>query len=206
MVEATQPRLSIMFVRHGEISRPAGIYLDEKDVHLTEMGQCQAKSVATRIKEFRPEVAAISPVPRCVESARFALASVACPLVYDDRLKERSFPPLYGLYFSEIAARFGSEMESHLRNQGELVSLPGVETIAAAQTRVLEAVRELAAKYRRAVVISHGGPYSWLCCYALGLDLSELRRFSLAYGCHSFFDLQQDQLTLLQNHSGCVPS
>jgi broad specificity phosphatase PhoE len=192
----------VLFIRHGETRRPADVYIHELDVHLTRKGKLQSKSLKALLKQFQPEAIAVSTLPRCVETLNLAISPGKPPVLRDLRLRERAFTPLFGLSFREIACKYGRETEERLRNCGEKLSIQGVESIEEAQERVLKAVLELGSRYRRVAVVSHGGPHSWLCCYAFGISLSALRCFHLGFCRYSLFRVKKDKLGLITLNGG----
>lgn len=189
----------ILFVRHGEAPRQKDIYMDEKDVVLSEHGKEQALAVRGSVIRFDAELAVTSTVKRCQQTARLALPE-GLPTQTTPKLRERCFPPLFGLSFDFIRDQYGEEAESLLRTCGEKLELPGVENIQEAQSRVLDVINSI--DVNRSVIVSHGGPHSWICCAALGLPLSKLRQFQLGTGRFSIFRVYEQQIDIIALNAG----
>jgi len=180
-------------MRHGSVLRHPGIYMNERDVTLTLKGKLQIIKLIPLLRRFAPNNIIVSPVRRCIETAKILSPFMTRPYVQDARLRERVFPSLFGKTIYEIAEIYGKETLSRISNESENLELPEEETFDQARTRVIQAVTEHVQMSKdRIVFISHGGPHSWLLCEMLGLDISSVRKFSLGEGRVSLFEFHND--------------
>jgi probable phosphoglycerate mutase len=185
----------VLFLRHGAVERAANVYDDESLVLLTAAGRAQVCARAEMVRRFDPDCVAVSTVTRCVETFEIVTrgqgghASVA----FDERLRERAFGSLFGKSFSEIAERHGAAIAGLVRSNSELVDLVGEESLPDAQARVVAAVTEHARRCQaRLLVVSHGGPHSWLVCWMLGASLAGLRKVHIGEARTSLFEFTDD--------------
>ena len=90
-------------MRHGAVLRHPGIYMDERDVTLTWKGKLQIIKLIPLLRQFAPNNIIVSPVRRCIETAKILSPFMTRPYVQDARLRERVFPSLFGKTIYEIA-------------------------------------------------------------------------------------------------------
>lgn len=183
----------LMFVRHGRVDRPQGIYAEEDAVALSIAGAAGLARLRPAVAAFAPQRIVVSSVRRCRESAALLCPEPAVPLEYDSRLRERILTQLIGMTSELILAAYGKDFLALLRQGTELVHLPGEESIYEATDRVAVAVRDAVEGVAdRVLVVAHGGPHSWLCCRLLGLGPTATRSFSLDEAHYSLFDFSDD--------------
>jgi broad specificity phosphatase PhoE len=179
----------LLFVRHGLVDRTRTIYPDEDDIHLSGAGVAGLERLKAHVERFDPQRVVVSSVRRCQESARVLCRDLKCSVTTDPRLRERVFRSLYGKTAHEIAQIHGASFLDLLNRGSENVTLPGEESLSEAADRVVEAVSDaLTAECSRILLVSHGGPHSWLCCYLLKHDLGALRHFTLDEAYASLFE------------------
>lgn len=171
----------VLFVRHG-LAHTGGLEYGNDNVRrLSTDGHQQARDMAERIAPWRPARVYASPFRRAVETAEHVCAaSGGIPLIACDGLRERHFHSFEGLTYEGVAERFG-ERAAALLSRSEHLEIEGEEAMVAAVDRVVEAVRCIVAGSagEKTVIVSHGGPYSWLMCRLLGIGLDQLRLFHL---------------------------
>ncbi|NJL27820.1 MAG: histidine phosphatase family protein, partial [Thermoanaerobaculia bacterium] len=171
---------SLLFLRHGHTVRSSDYYMDEEDVVLSSEGRREALALSPLLIAYRPELLIVSTVRRCRETALVATQDLRAHIIYEVDLRERAFQALFGWQFEQIRKTYGQVVEGRLRNRGELLSHPGVESIEDAQARVVNALNRHIEQCTRLAVISHGGPHSWFCCHVEKRPLEGLRGYELA--------------------------
>ncbi len=165
--------MKLYLVRHGQSTgNVGGTLIGQSDHPLTELGEEQARAAAARLAPFGPMPVHCSDLPRAVATAEHivgawaeqpdlgaALAGVvrARPRVLPDpRLREIDLGDYEGRSWEEFEA--DEELTAAFADDPYRTALPGGESLAHLETRVLAAVRD--------VLAAHGlGPNS-----ALGTD------------------------------------
>lgn len=171
----------VLFVRHGHAHTGGLEYGNDNVRRLSTDGHQQARDLAERIAPWRPARVYASPFRRAVETAEHVCAATGgIPLITCEGLRERHFHSFEGLTYEGVAERFG-ERAAALLSRSEHLEIEGEEAFVAAVDRVVEAVRRVVvgSAGEKAVIVSHGGPYSWLMCRLLGIGLDQLRLFHL---------------------------
>ncbi len=178
----------VLFLRHGQALNHPNIFLSDQEKKLSSLGEYQAISIASTINLFNPDIIFCSPSLRAVMTAQLACKSLNKEIHLRQNLTERSFPMLYGKTRREISLEFSPEIADQLDSCSDRINIFGSETLLDAQQRVLQEMQYiLTHKDKKILIVSHGGPHSWLCCYYLGLDISCNRNFFLSEGHISLF-------------------
>lgn len=178
----------LLFLRHGEAPNDPNIFLSDYKKPLSLQGRKQAEVASSAVETFRPDRIYCSPFLRTRMTAELACKSLKQPINMSEGVVERAFPMLYDMTREEIISTFSQRVLLDLCDQSDHLHLPGSETLEEAQQRVvreIECILKTSAK--RILVISHGGPHSWLCCHYANLDLSKIRMFTLNEGHFSLF-------------------
>ena len=182
----------VLFIRHAKTSSPRGVYPTEDLVRLSGNGIYSLRYTKKIVEEFRPEFVIVSPFVRCRETFQHISAVIDCPFEFDSRVRERVIPSLLGMTHKAIARSYGQNLLDNLLIGTERVELPGEETVGEACNRVADCVADCAQKGQRVLIVSHGGPHSWLCCNILDLGLEYLRLFTLDPAHASLFEFKPD--------------
>jgi broad specificity phosphatase PhoE/predicted kinase len=165
----TESGQTILYLRHGAAAVPAGRYPDHETMSLSSRGREQVLGARDAIRRLEPHALVVSPLLRARETAELLADALGLEAIVDERLRERTFPELYGLAFDEIARRWGPTVINELDWNSDHVDIPGAETLDAACARVLEAIANLAGlPHRRILVVGHGGPHGWICSAVFG--------------------------------------
>lgn len=188
---STEPRTTVLFLRHGEAMVDPDCYADHRTMPLSPFGREQILGTRAAVRRLAPELVIASPLARARESAELLAAALGLELEIDERLRERTFPELYGRTYEQIADRIGTSAAERLRTNSDDVALDGGESLDDADARVQAAIAEISARpERRVLLVSHGGPHGWLCAAAIGapgprfgrrvrLDTARMSAFSL---------------------------
>ena len=167
----------LLFIRHGETDwNRQQRFQGQIDVPLNATGLVQAARVAERLAADRHDALFSSDLQRAREtaaplSAAWHLAPVALP-----GFREQNFGVLEGLDVPTIQARHPDLWQRWLEHRADY-ALPGGESLRQFHSRVMAAVRELAAAHAgaRLAVVTHGGVLDMLWRSAHGLSLDGLR-------------------------------
>ncbi|MEZ5094920.1 MAG: MSMEG_4193 family putative phosphomutase [Nocardioides sp.] len=181
---------TLVLVRHGRTSANAAGVLAGRaaGVRLDEAGQEQARRVGRRLSGVTLAAAVTSPLERCRQTARLALASqprALAPLV-ESGLTECDYGSWQGRPLKELARE---RLWRTVQATPSAVAFPEGETMAAMQARAVAAVR----RHDVAVTGNHGPGTAWLAVShgdvikailadALGLHLDLFQRIHVDPG------------------------
>ena len=164
----------LLFIRHGETDwNRQQRFQGQIDVPLNAMGQAQAQRLVARLAGERFDAFYSSDLQRAMQTAApLATAWGATPVPVTG-LREQSFGVLEGLDVPTIQSLHPELWQRWLEQRAD-EALPGGESLRQFHTRVLSAVRELAAEAagQRLVVVTHGGVLDmlWRSAHGLALD------------------------------------
>ena len=167
----------LLFIRHGETDwNRQQRFQGQTDVPLNATGHAQAQRLAARLSAEPFDAFFTSDLMRARETAApLALAWGRQPDPVPG-LREQSFGVLEGLTVPTIKERYAALWQQWLEHRADF-ALPGGESLRQFHTRVLQAVRQIAADApaRRVAVVTHGGVLDMLWRTAHGLPLDGLR-------------------------------
>lgn len=162
--------IHIDLLRHGETAGGAR-YRGVTDDPLTAAGWAQMWSAVDSDVHWEGVIS--SPLVRCAEFARALAKRHSLPLRLDARLREMDFGAWEGRTAAELLekepnalARFWQNPLNHPPPHGE--------PLQHVQSRVLAAWREVTARRRPVLLISHGGPLRVILCHTLGHPLERM--------------------------------
>jgi probable phosphoglycerate mutase len=170
----------IFLIRHGETTwNRIGRHQGHLDSVLTLGGITQVQGVARRlaceIDDWPGVVLACSPLYRCRQTAAILCDEVGANvehIVYDDRLKERSFGHWQGLIDAEIMAQYPDEWAACEADRWSYVIPGGGENYPVLGDRMMEWLDEQASD-RPIVLVTHGEAGRALRGRLLGLPPAE---------------------------------
>jgi broad specificity phosphatase PhoE len=174
---------TVYLARHGQSDwNAANRFQGHSDRPLTELGRRQAEALAEELESQAPLSAIYSSsLRRALETASIIGARVGLePLPVDD-LREVDVGGWAGLSRDDVEARFPDAFRRWL-DGGE--GWEDGETYAEMATRVLEALRRIAANHLddEILVVSHGGPIRAIHAEAAGMDVHAYRRLNRVEG------------------------
>ena len=148
-------------------------------VHLNMAGRLEAGWLAGQLAESQAEAVYTSPLERCVETAEAIAAAIPCELRVRDELGEIRFGEWTGRSFADLE---DDALWQQFNAHRSRVRIPGGETMADVQRRVVRQLENLQAHHRfgPVVVVSHRDVLRAAIAYFLGLSLDALLRFELA--------------------------
>ena len=174
---------TVYLARHGQSDwNAANRFQGHSDRPLTELGRRQAAALAEELESQEPLSAIYaSPLRRALETASIVGARVGLEPVPVDDLREVDVGGWSGLSRNEVEERFPDAFRRWL-DGGE--GWEDGETYADMATRVMEALRLIAANHPEdtVLVVSHGGPIRAIHALAAGMDVDEYRRLNRVEG------------------------
>lgn len=140
--------MRLYLVRHGQSTgNLAGTLLGQGDHPLTGLGEEQARAVAARLAPFGPMPLHCSDLARAVATAGYiarawgAQEIPAAPLLPDPRLREIDLGDYEGRPWEEFEA--DEQLTAAFAEDPYGTELPGGESLAHIETRVMAAVRDI---------------------------------------------------------------
>jgi 2,3-bisphosphoglycerate-dependent phosphoglycerate mutase len=167
----------LLFIRHGETDwNLQQRFQGQIDVPLNATGLAQAARLGQRLAAERCDALFSSDLVRAQQTAAPLAAAWGLQPALVPGLREQSFGVLEGLDVPTIKQRHADLWQQWLEHRGDF-ALPGGESLRQFHTRVMAAVRELAAAGggRRLAIVTHGGVLDILWRSAHGLSLDGLR-------------------------------
>jgi probable phosphomutase (TIGR03848 family) len=154
---------TVILVRHGRTGANTGGVLAgaAPGVTLDDTGRAQAERLASRLSELTLGAVVSSPLERCRQTAEVIAAGQRSPpnIRIEQRLTEIGYGDWTGRPLSELSAEPAWSTVQHYPSG---VRFPGVggETLRAAQTRAVDAIRD----WDAATVDLHGADAIWVAC------------------------------------------
>jgi probable phosphoglycerate mutase len=149
--------MNLYLVRHGQSTgNIGGTLMGQSDHPLTELGEAQARAAAQRLAPFGPMPVHCSDLPRARATAEYVAAAwaAAAAVFPDPRLREIALGAYEGRSWEEFEA--DTELTSAFAADPYGTALPGGESLAHLEARVLAAVRDVLAAHG----LSDGGGLS----------------------------------------------
>lgn len=170
-----------LLIRHGENEYiPKGMMAGRlPDIHLTEKGREQAKSVAEKLTGIPAAAVYASPLERTMETAAFIAEKLNLPVI-----------PRDGLLETDIGAWQGVKIKTLKRlKEWKIVQsspsrwhFPSGEAFSETQYRICAELEALAGMHQNdhfVVCISHADPIKLAVAYYLGIPLDLFQRLEV---------------------------
>ncbi len=173
--------LRLLLLRHGETDgNVSGRAQGRRDVPLNARGRAQAAAVGESLRGAPLAAIVSSPASRALDVAEAIAAHHDLPVEADERLAELDQGDLDGMLIADMRERHADFLQQWRDGDPADLRMPGGETMREAQTRMVEACTELAARYdgEEVVAVSHNLALRALLCHALGVPLAAFRRFN----------------------------
>jgi len=168
--------LRLLLVRHAETDwNRERRYQGWRDTLLSETGRGQASALGQLLARERLAAVWSSPLARARETAQAIATPQALGVREAPAFKEMRFGDWEGLTSAEVSARFPA-LYREWRDTPHLVGVPGGETLAEVQNRVLLGLAELRAAHDGETIclVAHGISIRVLILEALGLGLDRV--------------------------------
>lgn len=148
----------VWLIRHGQTDwNLEGRWQGQTGSSLNARGEAQAAQLARVLAPVGLEAIVSSDLSRAHQTARAIAIAAKLRVQLDARLREIDQGEWEGKHLSEIVAQCPDAMKRR-REQPLTACAPGGETVLQVQTRVLEAVRDIARTYpnESVAIVSHG--------------------------------------------------
>lgn len=156
----------VWLMRHGEAQKAPGQseadLFSIGDLGLSPRGLAQARAAADALAREPIEAVYASPLRRAIETARIVAAPHRLEVQVYARLREL---PMAGTSYDEVLAAI-LDLPHRFREDGAM--------FADERRAFAEAIGEIGARHRSALVVAHGLANRAFLCAARGLPLSEL--------------------------------
>ena len=175
---------TVFLLRHGALAAGArDPFIGQSDLPLSPEGLLQAAALGRALREFDIDSVYCSGLFRSRQTAEIIVGNAGFPIVVRRDLREIALGEWEGLPRQEVLARFplqyaarGSDIERY--------RIPGGESFADCQARVLNSWREIIERgARRVVIVGHAGVNRVLLCHLLDLPVARLFSLEQDYGC-----------------------
>ncbi len=184
----------LLLLRHGETASNAeGRTQGRRDVPLNERGQRQAAALVDMLSGHAPVAAYSSPSGRARATVAPAAEALGLEVVIEERLAELDQGELDGLTIQEMRERH-PEFLQQWRGEGLAEArMPGGESMADAQRRMVAAAESIAEAHAGdpVILVSHNLALGALLCHALGVPLAGFRRFRRDLASLSVVDVRE---------------
>jgi broad specificity phosphatase PhoE len=161
-----------VFLRHGSCDLDAERYQLPEDVGLSSHGRAEMTATASTLCNFNADRLVVSPFRRARESADIVAALTGVTPEVEQGLSERYFESLGSQKYDELRRIHNDDFVDRLLSKSETIDIDGEETLEQACQRVLSTMRSIIHRStKRTIVVSHGGPHSWLLRSYIGTSL-----------------------------------
>jgi len=138
--------MKLYLVRHGQSTgNVGGTLMGQSDHPLTALGEEQARAAAAHLAPLGPMPVRSSDLPRARATAGFIVAAWKGSIVLDPRLREIDMGAYEGRSWEEFEA--DEELKAAFASDPYGTALPGGESLADVEARVLAAVRDVLAAH-----------------------------------------------------------
>jgi probable phosphoglycerate mutase len=175
------PTTLVLYVRHGQTPTTGQVLPGRAaGLHLAEEGQAQAEAVAQRIAEVaKVDAVYASPLERARETAAPIAKATGLKVTMDRGLVECDFGEWTG---SDLKALMKLPEWQTVQRYPSGFRFPGGESFTDMQTRMVDTVDRLRAKYPSGVVVavSHADPIKAAVAHAMGTHLDLFQRIVIS--------------------------
>jgi phosphoserine phosphatase len=183
----------IFLVRHGETEyNRTGRFQGRNDQPLNERGRRQAQALAEALQEEKFTAIYTSPLPRSLETAGFIRAfHPDVPLIEEPSLMEMDLGEFEGLEGRQWMEQNQVFVKAWTQNPAS-VRIPGGETLQEVQSRAVEALTGITARYNPGstlLICSHSFVLSTILCHALQISLDRFREVKKGTASYSVLSL-----------------
>lgn len=180
---------TLYLVRHGETQFNRELmFRGRTEVPLNRRGRGQAKLAAEALAKKKVARVFTSPLARAQQTAKPIADKLSLPYMQLEALTDMDFGSWTGLSLEEVGERFPKELEGW-KNEPARANIPGGETLAEVQERVMPAVlEELASADEGVVLVTHRVVLKTVICGLLGWGEAGFWRFRIDTGSLSIFE------------------
>ena len=176
--------MDIILIRHTKVDTKEGVCYGQTDVGLAPSFAKEKKVIQKKLPHGSFDAIYASPLRRCKQLAESLFANKE--ILFDDRLKELNFGSWEGLHWDDISS---SEEAEAFFNDYINTACPGGESYQDMLKRVTDFYDEIKGKYKKIVIVTHGGPIRALLCLLENISPKEAfkKKYEINLGMMSFF-------------------
>jgi broad specificity phosphatase PhoE len=192
--------MRLILIRHGETDNNAGGFVQGRvDAPLNDLGRRQAAALGRALAAEPVVAVACSPLQRAHHTALMVAQPHSLTLTVHDDLAEMDLGDLEGLSGAEIRERYPDFLSAWAGPSGASLPIPGGESLEQVQARAWAVIERLRDSWPEAtlVAVTHNFVLATIVCRAIGLPLSDFRRFRHGVAGRTTIDFRQDR-TLVQ--------
>ncbi|MGD9890236.1 MAG: histidine phosphatase family protein [Dehalococcoidia bacterium] len=198
--------MRLLLIRHAETghnrdSRVQG----QADIPLSDLGVRQAQALGDYLRGQPVAAIVSSPLAR----ARVTAEAVAAPhgrvVQLEPDLMEMHVGEMEGLSTTEMREQFPDFLAEWVTERGPSLQMPGGESLEQVQRRAWTVVERLRALYgdETVALVSHNFVLGCVITRALGMPLSDFRRFRLSVSGVTTLRFRDDRIVLVQLNDTC---
>ena len=191
--------MKLLLIRHGESEANAkGILAGRlSGVALSPQGKSQASILNRAINKLSRPCLYSSPIQRCLETARLAVASSSYDeILIDDNLAEVDYGDWSGKKLEDLEKL---EEWSYLQKSADSFSFPGGESFKEVNTRLERYLEGLLQRHKEnasVVAFSHADIIKVLVTKALAVSISKIQRIRIDPASITEFELSTEGLSI----------
>lgn len=199
MVYKDRKETTLFLIRHGETDWNVNQrYLGKTDVSLSETGKKQIHQLYQQWQHLLIDVVYTSPLKRARETTAILCPENKIPVVAHDGLRELDFGDWEGLTAEQIAIQFPHKL-ADWKIDSYTHMTPSGESMHAVQDRVTQTYQEATTAYQGKTIafIGHGGSFSILLCFLLGITPKARWQFRLSPASISKLSVSDDDVVIV---------
>jgi len=187
--------MELHLIRHGQTNWNVQRRIQgQSESILTDLGIHQAQVLGERLGHLDFDQVFCSTSLRTRQTAEHIFKHRDFNIEYLDSLREIGMGPWEGRLHDAVA-RDEPELYKHFFHEPHLFNVPGAETFAQIQQRIVTAVKTIVATFhqRQVMMVSHGTILKSFLCYIQQRPLSEMRDLPQLHNCsHSIVEVNAD--------------
>lgn len=193
----------LFLIRHARTAAYGRVLTGRDDgVPLDPQGRKQSMALAERLRHVRLDALYSSPQLRARQTAEALSETTGLAVTVRTEFDEIDFGQWSGRDFAELAQDRAFQRFNVLRS---CAAVPGGESMAAVQARMVRGLQDLQATHPDATVavFGHGDPIKAALAWFAGIPLDLFQRLEISLASVSVVELDQDAIRVLGvNHNG----
>ncbi|HEX2082367.1 MAG TPA: histidine phosphatase family protein [Xanthomonadaceae bacterium] len=193
----------LFLIRHARTAAYGRVLTGRDDgVALDPQGREQSIALARRLRHVRFDALYSSPQLRARQTAEPLSEATGLALAVRAEFDEIDFGQWSGRDFAELAQDRAFQRFNLLRS---CATVPGGESMAAVQARMVRGLQDLQAAHPDATVavFGHGDPIKAALAWCAGIPLDLFQRLEISLASVSVLELERDAIRILGvNHTG----
>lgn len=181
-----------LLIRHANTDA-VGKFLTGRNsgVHLNEIGRGQAQDLALRLAGLPFTAVYSSPLERAVQTAEPIATTLHLPTMVCDDFLELDFGEWTGKSFEELGSRREFQVFNSFRSS---TLIPGGESMAEAQARIIRGIQKLRAKHpgQTVAVVSHADLIKSALMFFAGMPLDLFQRIEISPASVSIVEVYEE--------------